>query len=334
MAIVYHSKVLEHKQWEGHPESPFRIKTLRKKMLQEGLWADVIPPMMINDGDVLKVHAENHLERLRNGGNIPVDSDTMLWNNTYEFAMLSASIGNTAVQMAMKGIPSFAITRPPGHHAGINSMGGFCYLNNAAIAVENAGVRTAIVDLDAHHGNGTEEIFYGREDVLFIDVHESDLYTGTGNVQDVGTGRGERYTVNIPVPPHSGNQTYRKAMDDIIVPIIRQFGPELLIVSLGTDGHYCDPNSHINLNTNGYVDLCKTLIGESRDGKVACLLEGGYHLRATAEVLACVSGALEGRELHAKYNEEQAENPNGPREINRLKRYLGRYWDLGGSADL
>jgi len=331
MAIVYHRKALDHEQWEGHPESPFRLKTIRKKLIKEGLWNDVIPPIMIKDDDVLKVHTERHLERLKAGGNIPADADTMLMDETYGLAMVSASIATTAVQLAMKGIPSLALTRPPGHHAGKEGIRGFCYLNNAAIAVENAKVRTAIVDLDVHHGNGTEEIFYSRSDVLLVDTHESKAYPGTGDMQDVGNGKGEGYTVNIPVPPHSGNQTYRKAMDDIILPVLREFGPDLIVVSLGVDGHYCDPHSQINLNTNGYVSLCRSLINESRDGRIAFILEGGYHLRSTAEVVAGVLAAFEGREIQPEYNEERAENSNGPREIRKIKEHHGRYWNLGGN---
>jgi acetoin utilization deacetylase AcuC-like enzyme len=331
MAIVYHKSVIDHKQWEGHPESPFRIKTLKKKLIKEGLWNDVMPPIMINDDDVLKVHTIDHLERLKKGGNVAIDPDTMLWDNTYGQAMLSASIATTAVRMAMKGIPAFAMTRPPGHHARKGAMGGFCYLNNAAIAVEAAGVRTAIVDIDAHHGNGTEEIFYDRPDVLFIDMHESGLYTGTGRTEDIGTGKGERYTVNIPVPPYSGNKTYREAMNSIVVPILRDFQPELIVISLGVDAHYCDTHSHINLNTDGYVDLCRTLIGESTGGRLACILEGGYHLRSTAEVVAGIGCLFEGKEMKAEYNEEKPESTAGPREVRKIAKHHGQYWDLGCS---
>ena len=327
MAIIYHKKVFDHKQWEGHPESPFRIRTLKKKLVQEGLWKNIIPPKMIRDKDVLKVHTEDHLRRLKYGGGVLTDPDTMVRNETYELAMLSASIATTAVKLALKGVPSFAVCRPPGHHAGRGSMEGFCYLNNVAIAVEAAGVRTAIVDIDAHHGNGTEEIFYGRSDVLLIDVHESCLFTETGNVDDMGEDEGEKYTVNIPVPKYSGNRTYKRVMDEMVVPILRQFEPELIVVGLGVDAHYCDTNSHLGLNTETYVNLCKRLISESKDGKIAFILEGGYHLRSTAEVAAGVLAAFEGRNIHPEYNEERQDNI-GRGEIKKIKDHIGKYWDL------
>lgn len=257
-----------------------------------------------------------------------MDADTILWDTSYEYSMLSAGVACTAVSLAMDEIPAFALTRPPGHHAGRDFMGGFCYLNNVAIATARAGVRTAIVDIDAHHGNGTENIFYGRDDVLFIDIHEDGLFPGSGHMEDVGEGKGEGYTVNIPVPAGSGNRTYMKAHDEIVFPVLRQFRPELLVVSMGVDAHYCEKYSHINLNTKCYIDMFKKLLAESSHRKIAFVLEGGYHLRATAEVAAGLMAALEDREIRPEYNEERKESANGPRAVDRARDHHSRYWKL------
>jgi len=328
MAIVYHDMLLEHIQWEDHPESPFRVRTLKKKLESEGLWKDVVAPDPIDEGLVLRVHTQKHLDRLKEGGNVPVTPDTMLKDDTYGYAMLSASVAVTAVKLAMKGTPTLGITRPPGHHAESEKMCGFCYLNNVAIAVESAGVRTAIIDIDVHPGNGTEEIFYGRDDVLVMDIHQDGIFPGTGAKESMGSGAGARYTVNIPIPAGSGNKTYEKAMDEIVVPILRQFKPELIVVSLGVDAHYCDNISHMFLNTQGYVELCKRIISESKDGKIAFMLEGGYHLRATAEVVAGVMAALEGKEIKTEYGEDKGEQSNGIREIKKIKEHIGERWNL------
>ncbi|MDR0334618.1 MAG: histone deacetylase [Methanomassiliicoccaceae archaeon] len=328
MAIVYHYKLVEHEQWEGHPESPLRIRTIKKKLKNEGLWKDIVHPEMITDEDVLKVHTPRLLNRLKEGGGIPIDPDTMLKNDTYGHAMLSASVAVTAVRNALNGIPTFALTRPPGHHAGRDWMGGFCYLNNVAIAAEAAGVRTAIVDLDVHHCNGTEDVFYDRNDVLVIETHEDGLYPRTGQKEDIGEGAGTGYNVNIPIPAGSGNKTYEKAMDEIIIPVLREFAPELIIVSLGVDAHYCDQTSHMLLNTQGYIELCKRIIGESKGGRIAFILEGGYHLRATAEVVAGVLAALDGMTIQPEYNEDKGEQSNGLREIKKLREYIGERWKL------
>jgi acetoin utilization deacetylase AcuC-like enzyme len=326
MAIVYHKRVLDHMQWEGHPESPYRIRTMRKRLIQEDLWNNVLSPLIISDADVLKVHSDDLLRKLKTGGDNMVDGDTMLTEDTYGFAMLSASIAATAVRFAANGVPSFAMCRPPGHHAGRDFMGGFCYLNNIAIAVESAGVRTAIIDLDVHHGNGTEDIFYRRPDVLTMDIHESGLYTRTGDVENTGGGDGEGYTVNIPLPRNSGNSAYDTAMKEIVTPVLRQFRPELIVVGLGVDAHYCDAHSSICLNTENYVGLCKQLIAES-GGNIAFVLEGGYHLRSTAEVVCGVLAAFEGKDIKPEYNETKQDN-TGRKEINKLKKHLGNYWEL------
>jgi len=328
VAIVYHYKLVEHEQWSAHPESPLRVRTIKKKLRSEGLWNDIIPPEMITDDDVLKVHTQRHLDRLKAGGNVPVDPDTVLKTDTYRHAMLSASVAVTAVKNALKGIPTFAMARPPGHHAGKDWMGGFCYLNNVAIAAEAAGVRTAIVDLDAHHCNGTENIFYERNDILVIETHEDGLYPCTGQKENMGSGVGTGYNVNIPIPAGSGNKTYDRAMEDIILPILREFAPELIIVSLGVDAHYCDQTSHMLLNTQGYVDLCRRLIDESKNGKIAFVLEGGYHLRATAEVVAGILASLDGRTIQPEYNEDKGEQSNGLREVRKAKEYIGERWKL------
>ena len=328
MRIVYDDLLTGHIQWPEHLESPFRLKTLVKKLEKEGLWKDIVAPEMITEDDVLKVHTEALLRRLKGGGNIPIDPDTMLRDGTYEYAMLSASVAVTAVKMAMNGTPAFAVTRPPGHHAEKNRMCGFCYLNNVAIAVESAGVRTAIVDLDVHHCNGTEDIFRERDDVLVIDVHEAGIYPFTGQRECIGKGAGEGYTVNIPIPSGSGNLTYERAVEDIIIPVLREFDPELIVVSLGVDAHYCDPSAHMLLNTQGYIDLCDRLIRESKNGKIVFVLEGGYHLRATAEVVAGVLALSENITIQPEYNDDKGEQSNGLKEIRKTKEFFKKHWKL------
>jgi len=328
MVIVYHEDLLQHVQWPDHPESPLRLKTIIKKLDQEGLLSSVIGPDPISEDLILKVHTPEHIERLKAGGNWPIDPETMLNDNTYGLALLSASVAVKAVMCAMSGRPAIALTRPPGHHAGSNSAGGFCYLNNAAIAAEAAGVRTVIVDVDVHHGNGTEGIFYERDDIMVISIHQNHLYHGSGIAEDTGLGKGKGYNINIPIPPGSGNKTYESAVNDIMIPIIRKFGPELIIVSLGVDAHYCEPNAQMLMNTQGYINVCRKLYNESKDGKIAFILEGGYHLRATAEVVAGVAALFECREIKPEYGDDKGEQSNGMREVRKLKEFFSGLWGL------
>ena len=321
MVIVYHEDLLKHSQWNDHPESPFRLKTIRKKLENEGLW-NIINPEPISDDLVLKIHTTELLDKLKKGEEMPIDQDTMLRSETYDLAMLSAALAVEAVKHAMNGEPSIALSRPPGHHAGKSRMGGFCYLNNAAIAAQSVGVRSMIIDIDVHHCNGTEEIFYDRKDVMVVSLHEADFYWDSGYLEDLGEGEGLGYNVNIPIPKGSGNVTYSMAMDDIVIPLIKDFNPELLIVSLGVDGHYGDSNSHMLLNTQGYIELCKKLYEAAPGKKIAFILEGGYHLRATAEVVAGVAALFQGKEIKPEYGEEKKEQSNGPREMRKAKEYI------------
>jgi len=327
MAIVYSEKLLEHSQWPDHPESPLRLKTLRKKLEKEGLWKNVVGPDSLPDEALLRVHTEEHVERVRMGGDYPVDPDTFIHENTYELAKISAAVAVKAVEIAAGGEPSVALTRPPGHHAGRNRIGGFCYFNNVAVAVAAVGKRTAVIDLDAHHGNGTEEIFYDTDDVFVISTHEADFYWDSGYVERTGEGKGSRYNVNIPIPAGAGNRTFLAAMDEIIIPIVKKYEPELIVVSLGVDAHYCEPNAHMQMNTDGYVELCRRLFDIS-EGRIAFVLEGGYHLRATAEVVAGVLAMIEGRTIKAEYNEDRCEQGSGRKAVRKAKEYLSKYWDI------
>jgi len=329
MVIVYHEDLLQHVQWPDHPESPLRLKTIIKKLDHEGLLSGVVGPDPIDEDLILKVHTPEHVDKLKAGGKWLIDADTMLSDNTYSLALLSASVAVKAVRCAMSGRPAIALSRPPGHHAGRSFAGGFCYLNNAAIAAEAAGVRTVIVDVDVHHCNGTEGIFYERDDIMVISIHENHLFRETGNLEDIGHGKGTGYNINIPIPSGSGNKTYEAATDNIIIPMIRNFDPELIIVSLGVDAHYSDSMAHMLLNTQGFIDICRKIYNESKDGRIAFILEGGYHLRATAEVVAGVAALFECKEIKPEYSEDKGEHGNGVREVRKAKDFLSGLWDLG-----
>lgn len=328
MAIIYHEELVQHDHWPNHPESPFRLRSIRKKLEQDGLWNDIIIPQRLDESDLLEVHSLEHIERIRRGGNIPMDPDTMLKDQTYELANLAAGAAYEAVKTALRGDVSIALTRPPGHHARANQAGGFCYFNNVAVAAQKSHVRTAIVDIDAHHGNGTEEIFYCRDDVLFISLHQLECFPSTGHLQDVGDKEGKGYNVNIPLLNGSGNKVYRLAFDQIVEPILNIFSPDLVLVSLGVDAHYCDTMSNMNLNTPGYVSLGKKLIDFMDGTNVAFVLEGGYHLRATAEVVAGVVASFENKTIKPEYTEEREEPTMAENMVTMAKKEHSKYWNI------
>lgn len=197
----------------------------------------------------------------------------------------------------------FALTRPPGHHTSSSRAMGFCLLNNIAVASEYlldkfGAKRLAIVDLDLHHGNGTQDIFYQRSDVFYISTHQSPLFPGTGRVTERGFGKGEGYTANFPLPPGSGNSAFQTIMDEIIFNILDHHMPEMVLVSFGFDTHWLDPLGHLQLPAAGYRDLIRKLVtwaDDNIDGRIALFLEGGYDLDAGRSCATAVTSALLGK---------------------------------------
>jgi acetoin utilization deacetylase AcuC-like enzyme len=194
----------------------------------------------------------------------------------------------------------FALCRPPGHHATANHAMGFCLLNNIALAAEFLqqqfeAQKLAIVDLDLHHGNGTQDIFWARGDVLYISTHQSPLYPGTGALRETGSGSGKRANANFPMPPMTGDQGFRAVMNEAILPLLDRFEPQMLLVSYGFDPHWRDPLGNLLLSATGYASLVKSLADwadQYCEGRLMLVLEGGYDLEAAAACGAGVTAAL------------------------------------------
>lgn len=250
------------------------------------------------------VHAPAYLDeltRLSAKGGGYLNLDTGLNEDSWEAATLASGAAIGAVESALAGTAAFAIARPPGHHAGRNYGMGFCLLNNAAVAAEHArsqGVgRIAILDWDVHHGNGTQDLFYTHEEILYLSVHQSPFYPGTGDAREVGEGKGRGFTANVPLPGRSGEDTYAAAFAGFFLPILREFRPELIIVSAGYDAHTADPIGGMRLEASSYGHFAAALTAvsqEVRAAPIALLLEGGYNLQALTEsVAATVKGVDE-----------------------------------------
>jgi acetoin utilization deacetylase AcuC-like enzyme len=226
----------------------------------------------------------------------------------WDWAISSSNTQNKNGMIRQRG---FSLNRPPGHHATKNRGMGFCLLNNVAIAAEylireRGAVRVAIVDLDLHHGNGTQDIFWQRRDVLYISTHQSPLYPGTGMLEETGEGYGRGYTANFPLPPASGDRAYQTVMGELILPLIDRYEPEMILVSAGFDAHWRDPLGHMRLSADGYYKL----IAELRrwadihcGGRISLVLEGGYDLGAIGTSAQAAAAAL---------LEEPWEDPIGP----------------------
>ena len=241
-----------------------------------------------------------HLENLCGAGGGHLDPDTALGPNSWPVALLTAGAATGAVDGALSGTTSFAIARPPGHHAGYSTAMGFCLINNAAVAADHArsrGLRKiAILDWDVHHGNGTQDIFYTDPEVLYLSAHRSPFYPGTGAVHEVGVGPGEGFTVNIPLPARSGEDLYAAAFAGVFLPILREFEPELLIISAGYDAHTADPLGGMRLEADTFGRFAAALTAVANEigaPPPAFVLEGGYDLQALTD---CVAATILGAE--------------------------------------
>lgn len=298
--LVYYYPAGHQAHFErGHPESPERVEAVCQGLERAGLWQPYarLEPLPLGMDFLERVHTHSYLRTLQCASQnaAHLDMDTYTTNASWQLA-LNAAGGAVAVAQAVwrgESQTGFALTRPPGHHATANRGMGFCLLNNIALAAEflrtqplaGAGnpQRLAIVDLDLHHGNGTQDIFWRRADVFYISTHQSPLYPGTGGLQEIGAGAGEGATANLPFPPGSGDACFRAAMQEIILPLLERFAPQMLLVSVGFDPHWRDPLGYLALSAGCYGELIAQLVEWSKlrcAGKVALFLEGGYDLQA------------------------------------------------------
>jgi len=228
------------------------------------------------------------VERVALAGGGWLDPDTVVSPGSYKAALYAAGANLVAVEAILAGqaTAAFCLVRPPGHHACPERAMGFCLFNNIAVAARYAqdkhGLeRILIADFDAHHGNGTQEAFYEDDRVLYFSTHQYPLYPGTGDWDETGAGPGRGFTVNVPLPPGTGDDGCLRAYEEILLPIARRYRPQLILVSAGYDAHWADPLTSMNLSITGYgrlAALLKSLADEVCSGRLVFTLEGGYHL--------------------------------------------------------
>ena len=290
--------------------------------------------------DLRRVHTADYVAMMAGlaGRETALDPDTFVSPGTMEAAWAAAGASMLAVEATLRngqGHRAVALARPPGHHAGAGRAMGFCFFNNVAIAARHAqtcGVdRVAIVDFDVHHGNGTQAIFESDPTVLYVSSHQHPFYPGTGDATEVGLGKGAGFTVNLPLAAGAADADFELVFHDIVVPVLRQFQPGLILLSAGFDAHRDDPLGGMRVSTAQFGRLTSAVTAvadEVCNGRLAAVIEGGYHLDAFDASLRASLDALVSSErpLHVPTADRLATRGALTRE--RARRHLGPYWQL------
>jgi acetoin utilization deacetylase AcuC-like enzyme len=327
--LATHERFLDHSAGHGHPERPARLEAVLAGARLGGVDEALIPitPRPATREELERVHPAPYLDamqRLCESGGGRIDADTAVNDASFDAATLAAGAGLVAIDALRRGEASaaFCAVRPPGHHATATRAMGFCVVNNVAVAaaaLEASGERVVIVDYDAHHGNGTEAVFYRNPKVLYVSFHEYPLYPGTGALNEVGDGLGLGSTVNLPFPEGTTGDVYLRAVDDVVAPIVRGFHPTWLIISAGFDGHRRDPLTGLELSAGDYGLLTTRLLEFAPPGRRLVMLEGGYDLQALADSTASTLAALEGLD-------HRPEEPTSGGPGDEVVRAAGRMW--------
>jgi len=299
--LVYDDIYLKHKTGSGHPESSQRltaiISRLKKKLSDDDLQLIQPKPFSTVLEWLTTIHSPEYVERVKkscqNGVEYMDSIDTPISSETYEVAVMAVGGVLSAIDGVMNGEirNAFCAVRPPGHHALRNKAMGFCIFNNVAIGAKyiqkKYGLsKVLIVDWDVHHGNGTQDAFYNDPTVLYFSTHRSPFYPGTGYADEKGIGKGLNYTINVEMTAGDGDESYKKAFEEILKPRAMEFDPDFVLVSAGFDAHKDDPLGGMNVTANGYAEMTKIVkdIAEKCcDGRLVSVLEGGYSLDGLAE---------------------------------------------------
>ncbi|MGQ9506329.1 MAG: histone deacetylase family protein [Candidatus Bathycorpusculaceae bacterium] len=304
-AVVFSSIYYQHNPGRNHPESARRLSAiiteLKRGQLSRSRNWQFVEPEKASIENIKLIHSIEYIRFVealcRSGGGLLDSEDTGVSRKSFDVALYAVGGALKAVNLVMEGKfeNAFAAVRPPGHHAEKFRAFGFCIFNNVAIAakylLKNFGLkRIAILDIDAHHGNGTQEIFYQTDEVLYISLHQDpSIFPGTGFVDEVGEDKGLGFNVNIPLPFRTGDRIYLKAMREIVAPMIREYKPQFMLVSAGLDGHYADLVGNLSLSTLCYQEIFETIVNfalKTCHGKLVSVLEGGYNPKFVGKIAA------------------------------------------------
>ena len=332
--IVFDPLFLRHNQ-PGHPENAKRLESILTGLKESGLLKKLeqIKSRHAEIGEISCCHTEEYIEYVKKfcekGGGY-LDPDT--YANEYSFNAASVAVGGSIdlTKVVLNGDlkNGFALLRPPGHHALSNKSMGFCLFGNISIAAKIAlqnpkSGKVAIVDFDVHHGNGTQALIGDDPNILFISSHQYPFYPGTGSVREIGSGDAEGTVINIPLEEGVGDNGFKKVYEEIVLPAVRRFNPDMILVSAGYDAHRDDPLANMNLSLSGFNWISRELIKLSDEicsGKIIFFLEGGYNLDILQKgVINTIKGLMKIESIEDSIEQSQQDEPNVDNLITELR---------------
>lgn len=319
--ILADERFVEHRPPTGHPERPERLAAAIGGIESAGFgealqWQQ---PTKAPAEALLGVHSRTLIDVLDEHAGldrVQIDGDTFMSAGSMEAARLAAGAGLDAVEALRAGSAdsAFCLVRPPGHHATPQTAMGFCLFNNVAVTAQSLtaqGDRVAIIDFDAHHGNGTQDAFFDREDVLFISLHEYPQYPGSGALSEVGRAGGSGTTINFPMPSGATGDVYLRAFDQVIEPALEAFGADWILISAGFDAHRADPLTDLGLTSGDYAAMTARICSYAPPGRRIAFLEGGYDLDALGHSTAAVVGSMLGESVETAAEQQSNGGPGG-----------------------
>ena len=311
LLVATHDLCWLHDPGPGHPENKFRLTAVKSGLTAAGLddaivWIEAPAADRSSIDAVHDRYLYDRLDQLAEAGGGAIDPDTTVSADSASAAHRAAGAGLELIKRlrAGEGEAGWSIVRPPGHHATTERQMGFCLFNNVAVAARHLadhGERVMIVDVDAHHGNGTQDIFYADPDVLFVSFHQFPWYPFTGRPDETGAGAGEGTTVNIAMPAGATGDNFRLAFNSVVQPVAERFKPTWVLVSAGFDGHRRDPLADLGLTSADYADMIDAILDLVPPGRRLLFLEGGYDYDALADT----AGAVAAKMLSVPYRPEE-----------------------------
>jgi acetoin utilization deacetylase AcuC-like enzyme len=338
--LIHSERFVEHQTPPGHPERPERAEVfdgVAERWRARG--GEVVAPREATREQLARVHDDDYLRTIAStaGRAVKLDPDTYTSPESHEVGLLAAGAAIDAVERVMSGShhASVALVRPPGHHAERDQAMGFCLYNSVAVAAAHArasgAAKVAIVDYDVHHGNGTQHIFEADPHVLYISTHQYPYYPGTGAADEIGHGAGAGFTVNLPLAAGAVSEDFEVAFSDVVLPVLRQFEPDLVMISAGFDAHADDPLGGLRLTTDVFGAMTMALRGIAEEcclGRIVAVTEGGYDLVALAECSNLVIETLAAGVSEPAWPSSGIPSTRGRIAVEQVRPSLRPYWSL------